>query len=330
MKPNQIVKSLNVCIAARLPAMIWGPAGVGKSDVVAQVAKERKLELRDVRLANLDPTDIKGFPYPDAKRGVMTWLPAEFMPTTGKGLLFFDELNLADKMTSASCYQLMLTGEVGSYKLPPGWTIVAAGNREGDRGNVVRMAGPLANRIVHLDFDADLEEWVAYAKVHGVAPELVAFLRFRKELLHKFSAQAKEPAFPSPRTWVFVDRLLKQANVPLDIQFELVKGTVGEAAAIEHRGFMSHIADLPDVTEVVANPNRAKMPSLPSAQYAIATMLGDAVTESAFPKMLTYMDRMGQQEMSVLFVRDAGNKEPKVRLTSAYRDWAARNADIIL
>jgi MoxR-like ATPase len=330
MKPSQVIQSLKVCILARLPAMIWGPAGVGKSDVVAQVAKTLKLELRDVRMANLDPTDIKGFPYPDAKRGVMTWLPAEFMPTSGKGLLFFDELNLADKMTQASCYQLMLTGEVGNYKLPPGWTIVAAGNRESDRGNIVRMAGPLANRIVHLDFDADLEEWVAFAKANGVAAELVAFLRFRKELLHKFNAQAKEPAFPSPRTWVFVDRLLRQSNTPQDIQFELVRGTVGEAAAIEHRGFMQHVAELPDVAEVVANPSKAKLPTIPSAQYAIATMLGDAVTEANFTKMLTYMDRMGQQEMSVLFVRDAGNKVSAIRLTPAFRDWALRHKDIVL
>lgn len=327
MKPSEITECLDVCVSARLPAMIWGPAGVGKSEVVAQVARRRKIELRDVRLANLDPTDIKGFPVPNQAKKVMTWLPAEFMPTTGKGLLFFDELNLADKMTQSSCYQLMLTREVGNYKLPAGWDIVAAGNRETDRGNTVRMAGPLANRLIHLDFEPDLTEWVAHAKTQGISDKLIAFLRFRPELLHKFDSQSKEAPFPSPRTWFFVDSLLKQQPM-MNIVFPLTRGAVGEAAAIELQAFLQHMQSLPTIDEVVANPGRAPTPTSASAQYAIATMLGSQVTAATFPKMLAYMERL-PQELGVLFVRDAGATDSKVQTTPAYTAWAIKNHDVV-
>ena len=327
MKPSEVTSCLNVALACHIPAMIWGPAGAGKSEVVAQVAKQRRVELRDVRLANLDPTDIKGFPVPNAAKKVMTWLPAEFMPTAGKGILFFDELNLADKMTQASCYQLMLTREVGSYKLPPGWDIVAAGNRDTDRGNVVRMAGPLANRLIHLDFEPDLDEWVTHARNSGIDEALIAFLRFRPLLLHSFDAQSKEPAFPSPRTWFFVDAVLKQKPSPATT-LGLVNGTVGKAAAIELIGFLDHMHELPDIDEVLAAPARATVPPSPSAKYAITNMLGSQVTEATFAKMLAYMERL-PQELGVVFVRDAGITCPKVRLTPAYSAWAAKNHDVV-
>lgn len=333
MKPSQIASALNVAITAHLPVMIWGPAGVGKSEVAHQVADRRKVELRDVRLANLDPTDIKGFPVPDAKKGVMTWLPADFMPRTGKGILFFDELNLADKMTQASCYQLMLTREVGNYKLPPGWDIIAAGNTEKDRANVTRMAGPLANRMVHLTFEPDLPEWAAYAQSIGVAAELVAFVRFKKDLLHSFDANSKEPAFPSPRSWVHLDRLLKESakqQAAPDVVDGLIDGTVGSGAGIELRAFFDHIKDLPTPEEVEADPSGAPMPSKISARHAISLRLASAATPANLPKFLKYMSRMQSQEMEVLFVRDAGNTNPAIRTTQTYRDWTVANCDVVL
>lgn len=333
MKPSQVTSALNIAIATHLPAMLWGPAGVGKSEIVAQVAARRKVELRDVRLANLDPTDIKGFPMPDAKKGVMTWLPADFMPKTGKGILFFDELNLADKMTQASCYQLMLTREVGNYKLPAGWDIVAAGNTERDRANVTRMAGPLANRMIHLDFEADLPEWAAYARSIGVADELIAFLRFKKDLLHSFDANSKDPAFPSPRSWVHLDRLLKESAAQQagnDVIDGLIDGTVGSGAGIELRAFFDHIKDLPTPAEVEASPTTVPVPTKISARHAIALQLALAATPANLPKFLKYMSRMQSQEMEVLFVRDAGNTNHAIRTTQAYRDWSVTNHDVVL
>lgn len=328
MKPSQIISALNTCIDARIPAMLWGPAGAGKSDVVAQLVAHRKVELRDVRLANLDPTDIKGFPVPDTAKGIMRWLPADFMPAKGKGVLFFDELNLAEKMTQASCYQLMLTRQVGNYKLPAGWDIVAAGNREGDRGNVVRMAGPLANRLVHLDYEIDLAEWVAYAHKCGVVSDLIDFVRFRPELLHKFDAQAKDPAFPSPRTWFYVNRLLKESPVR-DVQFELIKGTIGIGAGTELQGFLDHVAKLPRYEDIIANPTRVDVPLKVSAQHAAALMLARQVTPGDFPKAVAYVDRLSQ-EMGVLFMRDVGERLPALRTTSTYRDWTVKNHDVVI
>lgn len=330
MKPSQIISAVNACLDARTPVMLWGAAGVGKSDSIFQIGAKRKVEVRDVRLSNLDPTDIKGFPSPDAKRGVMTWLPADFLPTTGKGILFFDELNLADKMTQASAYQLFLTRQVGNYKLPAGWDIVAAGNTEKDRANITRMAGPLANRMIHLDFEADVPEWVVHAQANGISDELRAFIRFKPALLHSFDAQSKEPAFPSPRSWFFMDKLLKQPDLSPTVRDGLMAGTVGTGASVELRAFLDHIKDLPDIDDIVARPDQAPVPSKISAQYALVTMMASNTTPKNFGAMLKYVARFGSQEMEVLYARDAGNAVTALRATPEYRDWAVRNADVVL
>jgi hypothetical protein len=334
MKLSQAIQATDVCLDCHLPVMLWGPAGVGKSEGVAALAKQRKVELRDVRLANLDPTDIKGFPAPDMAKKVMTWLPADFLPKAGKGILFFDELNLADKMVQASCYQLMLTHEVGNYKLPPGWDIIAAGNTEKDRANVTRMAGPLANRMVHLTVEADLEEWIAYARAVGVDPRIIAFQRFKKGLaLHVFDARAKEPAFPSPRTWVYLDRLLQAATkkgTPISVVDDLISGTVGPAVSIELRAFFDHMVGLPTAQEIFSSPDRAPVPDKLSAKYAVMSMLDKQVDEKTFPAAYKYIKRLNTPEITVLFGRDASNHDSRIKLLPEFRDFAMEHRDLVL
>ncbi len=203
MKASQLFESLRVLVSARQPVFIWSGPGCGKSSIVAQLAKTLEIPLQDVRALLLDPVDLRGLPFLGSD-GRSKWATPEFLPQDGSGILFLDELNSAPAMVQASCYQLVLDRKLGEYTLPEGWAIIAAGNRDSDRAVTTRMPTPLRNRFVHLELEVDVQEWSEWAIQEGIRPELIAFLRFRPELLSQPDKDAH--AFPSPRSWTVTGR----------------------------------------------------------------------------------------------------------------------------
>lgn len=141
MKASAIATALRSLMAARQPVFIWGPPGVGKSSLIAQLAIAASVSLQDIRALLFDPVDLRGLPY--VVEGRSKWAVPDFLPADGEGLLFLDELNAAPAMVQAAFYQLVLDRKLGEYILPPGWVIIAAGNRDGDRAHTTRMPTPL-------------------------------------------------------------------------------------------------------------------------------------------------------------------------------------------
>ncbi|SMB84498.1 ATP-binding protein [Deinococcus hopiensis] len=244
--------------------MIWGPPGVGKSSIVSQVARELGLEFTDVRLSQLAPTDLRGLPV--AENGVSRWFPPEFLPRSGRGVLFLDELNMAPPTMQGMAQQLILDRRVGSYALPDGWFVWAAGNRKEDRASVFDMPAPLANRFVHLEVRPDFAAWRAYAHAARIHPHVIAFLMYRSELLH--ALDPARPAWPSPRSWSVASDL---HAADLD-----VAPAIGEGAAAEFMAFAHLYGSLPDLERVLAGEaTNAVFPAEPSASYATVTALAD-------------------------------------------------------
>src|SRR6516164_2556822 len=126
MKPTKLYEALRALIDQRVPLHIWGACGIGKSQIVNQVADDLGFEFLDVRAVQLDPVDLRGLPRIAADQ--TEWVPPRFLPTSGKGILFLDELTSAPQMTQASCYQLVLDRRLGEYQLPDDWVVIAAGN----------------------------------------------------------------------------------------------------------------------------------------------------------------------------------------------------------
>jgi MoxR-like ATPase len=323
MKPSGIAGALMTLVRARQPVFVWSGPGTGKSSVVAQVAAALHLQLRDVRALLLDPVDLRGLPFLGAD-GRSKWATPDFLPQDGGGILFLDELNAAPAMVQASCYQLILDRKLGEYVLPDGWAIVAAGNRDSDRAVTTRMPTPLRNRFVHLEFDVDLQEWCEWAIQTGVRPEVIAFLRFRPVLLSAFDRDAN--AFPSPRSWEFVSRILDSLSQQPDpaMQHELIAGAVGAGAATEFSGFLRILRELPDVDTILLNPQRAPVPEDASAQYAVASALARCASDSNFDRICTYLARL-PTEFRVLCVRNATLRAPTVRSTGAYVKFAVEH-----
>ncbi|KUG28598.1 hypothetical protein ASZ90_001523 [hydrocarbon metagenome] len=327
MIPSHIAMSLLTLIPTGRPVFLWGPPGVGKSQVVAQTARALGRHLADIRAVLLDPVDLRGLPA-IGDDGLCHWRPPAFLPTSGQGVLFLDELNAAPPLVQAACYQLILDRRLGEYALPGGWTVVAAGNREQDRAVTHRMPTALANRMVHLDFETSLEDWLAWAEEAGIRPEVTAFVRFRPALLHDFDPARAERAFPSPRTWQFVSDILCAAP-PAEVEYDLLRGTVGEGAAAEFTGFLRVWRELPDTDAVLAAPHSAPVPSDPAAVYAICEALARKAALDTMPALAGYAARL-PVEFGVLLMRDALRQDKAVAHTEAFAAWARDNAHVLV
>jgi hypothetical protein len=335
-KPSQVARMTDRCIEMQIPFYMAGPIGAGKSQITRQVCDARKIGFTDVRMSQMDPTDIKGFPSPDAVNNVMRWLPADFLPpmlikgkpNKTKGLLFLDELPSAPVAVQAAAYQLILDRQVGNYTLPEGWCVGGAGNRQSDRSIVNKMPAALANRLVHIDYEVDVDDWVAHAMASGIHANTIAFIRFRSNLLHNFDSALNPMAFPTPRSWFMVDKILRD-GMPQADEHALITGTVGQGAATEFAAFMKVIRDLPTIDEIKLSPDSARIPKSPATLYALTTTLGMATTASSFSRFMQYVERM-EKEWQVVYIRDCLRRENKVKFDAVFTKWTLANADIVL
>ena len=293
MRPSHVCEALHYLVRIRQPVFLWGPPGVGKSRLVADVARRQGRKLYDLRAVLLDPVDLRGLPR-ISDEGITSWCVPEFLPhpqDTEEGILFLDELNAAPPLVQAACYQLILDRRVGQYRLPDGWAVVAAGNRESDRAVTYRMPSALANRMVHLDVECHIDDWLDWARDNGIREEIQAFLRFRPRLLHDFDPRSSDRAFASPRSWEFASRILDAApDGPLEE--ELLAGTIGQAAAVELSGFLREWRHLPSVESVLSDPEEAPVPADPASLYALCEALAlrtegyEAQSVAAFDRAL--------------------------------------------
>jgi hypothetical protein len=327
MKPSYIIETLKTLIDIRQPVFVWGAPGVGKSQVVAQVAREEGLDLVDVRAVLLDPVDLRGLPHIDENRRAC-WCPPEFLPAKGDGIFFLDELNAAPPLVQAACYQLVLDRRLGEYRLPDGWCIVAAGNRETDRAVTHRMPSALANRFVHLNFDVDAQEWLTWAQASGIVPEVIAFIRFRPQLLHAFDPQKDDKAFPTPRSWEFVSRIMNRQKQTIP-DLELIAGVVGEGTAAEFCGFLRIFHNLPDPETLLEAPETAEVPDDPATLYAVCELLSQKTDLTNLPRIMTYAKRL-PPEFSVMLVRDAARINSAIVQTPDFNAWAVAHADVLI
>lgn len=279
VKISECKPLLRKAVAKRRPVFIWGPPGVGKSDMVNQVAAEYdNSAVIDLRMALMDPTDIKGVPYYSAGDNTMKWAPpselpsAEFAKEYDIVFLFLDELNSAPPAVQAAAYQLVLNRRVGSYRLPDNVRILAAGNRMGDKGVTYRMPSPLANRFMHLEIKVDFEDWEHWALTNQIHPHVVGFLKQFKGDLYNFDPVQHDRAFATPRTWSFVSDMLDD-DLPDSANTDMVAGLVGEGMGIKFMAHRKHAADLPDPAEVLSGKVKEFKAKEVSAAYAMVTSL---------------------------------------------------------
>ncbi len=319
------------------PVMLWGPPGVGKSQIVAQVAQNHAAAIVDIRLSQMEPSDLRGIPFKSGAK--VEWAVPAMLPDVtvhgDAGILFIDEITAAPPSVSAAAYQLILDRRLGEYRVPEHWAIVAAGNRQGDRGVTYSMPAPLANRFSHYEIEVNLDDWAAWAYRHRIDERVIAFLRFRPDLLFDFNPEHNPVAFPSPRSWEFAHRALyKFADQP-DLLAGGLEACVGKAAGVELHAFIQSLENLPDIDAIVRGESQA-CPDEIDLQYAVATALVTrAVRADGDPAVLGHvLDYAGcfrQREMGVMLVADLHRAiGPELFAVPQFADWAEKIGDLMV
>lgn len=278
----QVERAIHVAIKAKRPIFLWGAPGIGKSDVVAQIAADLndgdQSALIDLRMSQLDQTDLRGIPVPNNDTKTMEWYQLGELPTPEFAkqyktvVLFLDEMNSAAPSVQAVGYQLILNRRIGTYKLPDNVAIIAAGNRAGDKGVTYSMPKPLANRFVHIEMRPDFASWQDWAVNNGVHPDVVGYLSSQKQDLYEFDPKSTGHAFATPRSWVFVSDLIK-SQIDSETMYSLVTGSVGEGLAIKFQAHRKHAAKLPNPSDILAGKVKELEVKELSAMYALTTSM---------------------------------------------------------
>lgn len=345
MRPSHLKTVLDQELASaknghHTPVMIWGPPGIGKSQMVATVAATHSVPVIDLRLSQMEPSDLRGIPF--RTDTMVEWAIPRMLPDATRhgetGILFLDEITSALPAVSAAAYQLILDRCLGDYIVPDGWVIFAAGNRQGDRGVTYAMPSPLANRFTHFSFDINLDDWVTWAHQNNIDERIIAFLRFRPELLFDFDPATDPVAFPTPRSWEFAHHALHKFETQPAVLAGSLQACVGKAAGIELSAFIENLQQLPDVDAILQGAE-IPVPESIDLQYALASSLvGHSVKAVGTPEqdvtlgnILEYANHFPQREMGVMLVSDIHRAigEP-VFAVPQFQNWANQVADVML
>ena len=322
------------------PVMLWGPPGIGKSDIINQIGTRNDIPVIDIRLSQMEPSDLRGIPF--RNNNLVEWATPAMLPDAQRhgeaGILFLDEITSAVPSVSAAAYQLILDRRLGEYKVPDGWAIFAAGNRQGDRGVSYTMPAPLANRFSHFEVELNLDDWVSWAYKNNIDERIIAFLRFRPEQLFDFDPAHNPVAFPSPRSWEFAHRALKKFSDHRELLLGTLQACVGPAAGIELKAFVDSLDQMPDLDAILRGED-VKAPKEIDLQYAVAAALvGRAIRAKdseegpqTYAHILNYAKAFRTKEMGVMLVSDMLRAiGDDLFAVEAFSQWAKAIGDIML
>ena len=318
---TQARKALLKAFEVKRPIFLWGPPGIGKSEVVEEVTRELGGHMIDLRMAQMEPTDLRGIPFYNKDTGKMDWAPPVDLPDEELAsqypvvVLFLDEMNSAPSSVQSAAYQLILNRRIGKYRLPDNVVMVAAGNRDSDKGVTYRMPAPLANRLLHVEMRSDFASWQVWAVQRGVHQDVVGYLSFAKQ---DMNSKSSSHAFATPRTWVFVSDLLSDDSTDSDTLFTLIAGAVGEGLAAKFQAHRKFSAQLPEAIDILTGKVTDLKVKEVSAMYSLTISLcyelkevmeSKSVTRDEFTEMmnnfLTYMMANFETELVIMGARIA-------------------------
>ena len=303
------------CIAVlkanRVP-FIQGSPGISKSDIVKEIAKEFQLKLIDLRLSQMEPCDLLGFPFECGDRAEykpmkMFPLDTDEIPHNSNGwLLFFDEFNSANREVQAASYRIILDREIGTRKIHPACFMVCAGNKSSDKAIVNKLSTALQSRLVHLFMQPKLEDWTDWAIRNKVDPRIIAYLSSKPANLSTFNPESNDVTYACPRTWHMLSDIIK--DMPeLKGKHPLLSGIVGKGVAVEFSAFCDLGSSIPSIEEICRNPQHTKIPDKLNAMYYLISSIATNLDTNNCKELLEYCDRITRKEMLVLLFRIASN-----------------------
>jgi len=318
---KELKEDVRTAYETRTPLFVWGAVGIGKSETIRQtaelIAKSEGLELTensndktkfgflDVRISQLEPSDLRGLPIQDINGGTTKWLIPNWLPrdSESKGIIFFDELNLSPPSIQAVAYQLILDRRIGDYILPKGWSILSAGNRIEDKCNVFDMSQALSNRFIHLELEVpNINIWTEWATENNIDNRIIAFLNFKANSLYRADDKIKQKSFPTPRSWAYCSRLINGRETDKQVE-RLVSSSVGDGTAREFIGFLKLQTKI-DFKSILSNPKQVEKIEEIDLKYVLIGTLSEKykADKKLFEKIIPICDYLNA-EFSILLLR---------------------------
>lgn len=318
-----------VYMEADIPLFVEGPPGVGKSEMWQQLAVEQDIGFKDIRLAQMDPVDLRGLPTIQGRETV--WTRPDFWPDEKRdgprGIILFDELADCGRAMQSAAYQVILNRRAGPHVLPKGWYPCAAGNRRKDRAAAQAVSTALASRFAWAEIEPDIETLLEYAVQNEWHYMVRGFLHHRPGLLHSMDG-ADLRAFPCPRQWERVSRI---CDANRDLLLGLVSGLVGVGAGAEFHAFIRVAIDLPDLEDVLKDPKRCRIPHEPSGKYAMSAMLSQYLERKNVAAIMQYIGREEfGRDFEIVTVLDAVKRDSTLMNTKEFISFANKNKDLRL
>lgn len=306
------------------PFLHSSPA-IGKSSLAKQLALQYDLKVIDLRLTELDPTDLSGLPY--FKDGKSSFLPFDTFPLTDTPipdgyqgwLLLLDELNSAPQSVQAACYKLILDRMVGQHKLHDKVVMIACGNLETDNAIVTPLSSALISRFAHFDIELNVDDWLEWASKAGIDYRITAYINFKKTSLYTFKPEVTSP-YASPRTWEMVSKVIKDIDEPSQL---LVSSLIGDGVAMEFVNYLKLYQDLPTLESIIDRPLDTVIPKELATKWAIMSMITYSMTTDNCEPLVKFLQRM-PMELQYCAMREIKYRNPV--LLSKMTTWVTQLA----
>ena len=314
--------------AGIVPFLHSSPAQ-GKSSLSKQLAEQFKLKVIDLRLTELDSTDLSGLPY--FNDGKAEFMPFNTFPLQGtpvpKGyegwLIILDEFNSANQAVMAAAYKLVLDRQVGQHKLHDKVAMLACGNLESDNAIVNPMSTALISRFAHFNIEINVDEWLEWASKVGIDYRITSYINFKKSNLYTFKPDATEP-YASPRTWEMVSKVIKDND---EISTLLVSSLIGDGVANEFVQYTKLYHKLPTIKEILSNPEGIEIPNDLATTWAVMSMVTHSMTVDNHTKLTVFLRRLSS-ELQYCALREIKYRNPAV-LTRVL-DWVKELAHEVM
>lgn len=325
----QLKEQVKISYETKTPIFIWGGTGIGKSDTIRQSAQEiaKSYDLKvsedikdvkafgflDIRISQLEPSDLRGLPVQNLETGTTDWLIPSWLPQDekSKGVIFFDELNLSPPSIQAVAYQLILDRRIGDYVLPKGWVIVSAGNRIEDKCSVFEMSSALCNRFLHATLTTpSVENWTKWAVENDIDGRIISFLNWKPSSFNRSDERSKDKAFPTPRSWAFCSRLISGRDDKALVS-RLTASAVGEGTALELTAFLKLQTKI-DFDSILKNPKQIKKITEIDLKYVLLGTIAEKYRKDKklLEKILPVTDYL-EPEFAILLLRFLKAYHPK-------------------
>lgn len=325
---------------------LWGPAGIGKSEAVTQLAQRLQEEtgktvtVTDVRLLLFSPVDLRGVPVADENRRFSNWLMPKIFDLNAKSthvnVLFLDELSAAPQSVQAAAYQICLDRRIGEHKLPDNCIVIAAGNRTTDQSVSFKMPKALCNRLMHFNVETNYKAWAAWALRNNVDRRIVRYLAFDNSKLC-VEPESTDLAYPTPRSWTFVSNVIRFSTEDFEKLHPLISACVGTDTAIEFEEWVKVHSTLPGVEDVMNGrctqypPSHDALAAFTSSLVSTVRTLKRSISMDELENVCAYVNQF-PVDFAMTFYEDLNTAEDirlKLMKCPSCRSWLLKHKAVV-